>query len=159
MQLSLISVHRLSVLGTTMRTTRVLAVLLLAACCVSSQTTEGPKTPAENTTSADGVDLGDRFGHRRPGASSSQHRPNGGGYHHGGSGEHYGGSSSGGGGGYHHQGSHESQKKHKLQLEYGWKKMDFAFHSDAERRNAVRSGTYNYTKIIPLDVDIWEKGE
>ncbi|XP_034254551.1 major royal jelly protein 1-like [Thrips palmi] len=137
---------------------RLLALLLLAACCVSSQSTEDSKVNAtESTTAADGVDLGDRFGHRgpsrRPG-SSSQHRPGGGGSYHGGSGEHYGGSS---GGGSYHGGSHESQKRSPLNLEYGWKKMDFAFQSDSERRNAVRSGTYNYTKIIPLDVDIWEK--
>lgn len=135
------------------------ALLLLAACLVHSQSTEEPaKAPAaaaENATATGGVEeLGDRWGHR---PSSSQHRPGGGGHYGSPSAEHYGGSSSSGGGGGYHHGSHESQKRSPLNMEYGWKRMDFAFRSDAERRNAVRAGTYNYTKIIPLDVDIWEK--
>lgn len=141
-----------------------LLALLLAVCCASSHAKDPSSTTpaAESSTSPDGADLGDRFGYR-PGrwpassssSSSQQHRPSGGGHYGGGAEQ----SGSNGAGHYHQNGhgSHESQKKSPLHLEYGWKKMDFAFQSDAERRNAVRAGTYNYTKIIPLDVDIWEK--
>lgn len=113
-----------------------LLLLLLAACSARAQSDASPTTsPAPTSSSAapeDAVVVGDRRGGYYP------RRPGG-----------------GGGGGYGN--SHEQQKRSPLQMEYGWKKMDFVFPNDHARSESIRVGKYNYTSIIALDVDVWEK--
>ena len=72
-----------------------------------------------------------------------------------GSGNFNGGGSSGN---YNGGGGSTGQKLSTLNLEYAWKRVDYHFSSDSARREAIRTGSYNYTKIIPLDVDVWENG-
>lgn len=56
-------------------------------------------------------------------------------------------------------GGRGGRRGNPLRLEYAWKSIDFAFPTRAMRDEYTRSGKYNSSSIIPLDVDVWQKGK
>lgn len=47
----------------------------------------------------------------------------------------------------------------KLEPVYEWKYIDYTWNSDADRAAAIKSGDYNNTKPIMIDVDVWRNGK
>lgn len=42
---------------------------------------------------------------------------------------------------------------------YEWKYIDYSWTSDDHRYQAIKSGQYNYTRILPMDVDKSSRGD
>ncbi|CAB0038352.1 unnamed protein product [Trichogramma brassicae] len=51
-----------------------------------------------------------------------------------------------------------SSELSKLDTVYEWNYIDFAWDSPAEREKAVKNESYDFTRILPVDVDVYRDG-
>ncbi|KAJ8669798.1 hypothetical protein QAD02_001057 [Eretmocerus hayati] len=52
----------------------------------------------------------------------------------------------------------EASPTDKLQTVYQWRYFDYVWPSESDKQNAIRNGVYNYSQIIPMDVDVAQDG-